>query len=320
MLGRLVSEQLRRGRRAKTCWGNVAPILKAADGVIANLECAITRHDQPWRRTPKVFHFGADPLAIKVLEEGNIRAVSLANNHILDFEVAGLMDTLALLDRAGIAHAGAGRSENEAFAPAWFKIGDLNIALFAVTDNEPSFSAPGAEPGTAYVNLSNSMSGLRPEATEIEKVRAEGADLVILSCHLGPNMVLQPSTPILNYRHTAVDRGIDIVYGHSAHVVQGVERVGHSLILHDTGDFLDDYAVDPELRNDLSFVSLVETEGAHLRRLSLLPVALGFAEVRLAKASEAEHLYTRMTELSTEFGTSFSRSSERLELDLAQDS
>ena len=319
MLGRLVSEQLRQGRQAKTCWGNVVPILKAADGVIANLECAITGHDQPWRRTPKVFHFGADPLAIKVLEEGNIRAVSLANNHILDFEVAGLTDTLALLDRAGIAHAGAGRSEEEAFAPARFKIGDLNIALFAVTDNEPAFSAHGAGPGTAYVNLSNSMNAQRPQATEIEKVRAEGADLVILSCHLGPNMVLQPSAPILNYRRAAAVRGIDVVYGHSAHVVQGVERVGHSLILHDTGDFLDDYAVEPELRNDLSFVFLVETEGAHLRRLSLLPVTLGFAEVHRAKANEVEHLYARMTRLSAEFGTKFSRSSEGLELDLAQD-
>ena len=196
MLGRLVTAQLRRGRRPETCWGDLAPLLHGADAVVANLECAITSHDEPWRRTPKVFHFGADPVAAEVLKAGNVRAVSLANNHILDFEVQGLVDTLQHLDRAGIAHAGAGLSEAEAFAPARFKAGDLNIALFAVTDNEPPFSAQGANPGTAFVDPSNTESAPRPGATEIDRVRKAGADLIVLSSHFGPNMVLEPSAAI----------------------------------------------------------------------------------------------------------------------------
>ncbi len=314
MLGRLVSEQLRRGRKPESCWGDVGSLLRDADGVIANLECAITTHSEPWARSPKMFHFAADPKAIDVLKAGNVRAVSLANNHILDFETIGLSDTLDRLDRAGIAHAGAGRSEAEAFEAASVRIGDLNITLFAVTDNEPRFAARGADAGTAYVDLSDPRSVLRPSAVEIEKVRTNGAKLVVLSCHLGPNMVLEPSGAVRDYRANAVVRGIDVVHGHSAHVTQGVERVGRSLILHDTGDFLDDYAVDPALRNDWSFVFLLEVDGAGLRRLSLTPVLLGFAEVRRAKSNEADALCARMAALSSKFGTIFSRTVDGLEL------
>lgn len=314
MLGRLVSQQLRCGRQPESCWGDVGPALRDADGVIANLECAITTHSKTWMRSPKAFHFAAHPMAIDVLKAGNITAVSLANNHTLDFEIVGLLDTLDHLDRAGIAHAGAGRSQSDAFAPALFEVGGIDVALFAVTDNEPKFAARAADPGTAYVDLSGPESALRPSAAEIHDVRAKGAKIAVLSCHLGPNMVLKPSHAIRSYRASAVTRGIDIVYGHSAHLTQGVERVAHSLILHDTGDFLDDYAVDTELRNDWSFIFFLEIDAAGVQRLNLTPVLLGLAEVRRAKSNEANALCTRMIRLSSEFGTAFSRTEDGLEL------
>lgn len=314
MLGRLVSDQLRQGRRPESCWGDVAPLLRESDGVIANLECAITTHNEPWLRSPKMFHFGADPMAIAVLKAGNVRAVSLANNHILDFEVAGLLDTLAQLDRAGIAHAGAGRSELKAFAPARFRLGELDVALFAVTDNQPDFAAKKESAGTAYVDPAVSAQAARPTHAEIESARRGGADLTVLSCHLGPNMILEPSAAIRAYRQDAVHRGFDIVHGHSAHVTQGVERMGRSLLLHDTGDFLDDYAVDPILRNDWSFVFMLETDRSGPRRLTLIPVILGFAQVRRAAQDEADALCARMARQSMKFGTVFTRTAEGLEL------
>jgi len=314
MLGRLVSEQLRHGRTPESCWGDIGPLMRQADGVIANLECAITTHAQPWHRTAKVFHFGADPKAIDVLRAGNIRAVSLANNHILDFETAGLFDTLDTLDRAGIVHAGADRSEAEVFAPAAVRIGGVEIALFSVTDNEPPFAARGGEAGTAYLDPSDRASAARPSAAEIVRARANGAEFVVLSCHMGPNMVLEPSRTIRSYRTDAVARGIDIVHGHSAHVVQGVERIGHSLVLHDTGDFLDDYAVDPILHNDWSFIFFLETDARGLRRLNLVPVMLELAQVRRARPDEAGPICARMIAQSAKFGTDFAQTAEGLEL------
>src|SRR5574341_341121 len=101
MLGRGVNEALRK-MRPEEPWGDLLPLLHAADLRVVNLECAITAHEQPWRRTPKVFHFRADPSAVAVLTAARIDACSLANNHGLDFEEEGLLDTLAHLDQAGI--------------------------------------------------------------------------------------------------------------------------------------------------------------------------------------------------------------------------
>lgn len=315
MLGRLVSRELGR-RQPESFWGDVRPLLQSCDATIANLECAITRHKEQWMRTPKVFHFGADPAAIEVLKAGNIRAVSLANNHVLDFEVAGLTETLQRLDAAGIAHAGAGIDETAARRRALITVGALKIALFACVDHEQPFAASPEGPGTAYVDPGMQNSVSFPDAAQTDSARKEGADLIVLSCHFGPNMATSPSPAIAKYRRAAVARGVDIVHGHSAHIFQGVERCMRSLILHDAGDFLDDYAVDEELRNDRSFVFVVEADATGPSKLTLIPVSLEFAHVRLATEQEAETMFERMTKLSAAFGTHLRRSEEKIALEL----
>ena len=96
-------------------------------------------------------------------------------------------------------------------------------------------------------------------------------------------------------------------YGHSAHVFQGVEVYRSKPILYDTGDFIDDYAVDERLRNDRSFVFLVSVEGGTFRRLQLFPVSLSFAQTGLASGGEREEILRRMKRLSAELGTTFVR-------------
>ena len=92
-------------------------------------------------------------------------------------------------------------------------------------------------------------------------------------------------------------------YGHSAHVFQGVEVYRGKPILYDTGDFIDDYAVNDRLRNDRSFVFLVSVEGGEFRRLELFPVVLSFAHTRLATGGERREILRRMELLSAELGT-----------------
>jgi poly-gamma-glutamate synthesis protein (capsule biosynthesis protein) len=303
MLGRLVSEQIPH-RPPEAFWGNTLPILQGADAVIANLECAITTHRRPWSRTPKVFHFGAIPQAIDVLEAANISFVSLANNHVLDFEEAGLIDTLEYLDKADIAHAGGGPDLAAARKPAMVKAGDLTLAVFAVTDNTSEFAASDKRPGTAYCNVAD-RSGWWPGSGDITAARRDGADIVVLSAHLGPNMVEQPLPRLRHYKQAMIECGVDIVHGHSAHNFQGVERFGRGIILHDTGDFLDDYAVDSVLRNDWSFIFVIEIFQKRLQRLRLYPVRLDFAVVNVAKDEEADAILLRMETLSDRFGTHF---------------
>src|SRR5215207_9844110 len=102
MLGRGVNKALHTTLRPEQLWGDVLPLLGSADLRIINLECAITDHKQPWTRTPKVFHFRADPPAVEVLRAARVNVCSLANNHTLDFEERGLLDTTEHLKVAGI--------------------------------------------------------------------------------------------------------------------------------------------------------------------------------------------------------------------------
>ena len=79
-----------------------------ADLFFVNLECAITPKRLRYRGPPKAFYFRADPRAIDTLTGAGVRLVSLANNHALDADLAGLEDTVALLEAAGIASRGRG--------------------------------------------------------------------------------------------------------------------------------------------------------------------------------------------------------------------
>ncbi len=310
MLGRGVAEALDGRMHPEEPWGDVMPLMDAADLRIINLECAITDNEQPWMRSPKVFHFRAQPSAIETLRTARIEACSLANNHTLDFEEQGLLDTLEHLDAAGIRHAGAGRNREEAAEPAIVNVlaeHTRRVALLAFTDNEPPFAAGTDRPGTNYLPVSLKPDVLRRVERAVSDVREMGVDTIIFSNHWGPNMVQRPKEIFRRFARAVIDRGVDIYYGHSAHVFQGVEIYRGKPILYDTGDFIDDYAVDPKLRNDWSFLFQVSVEDGRFERLDLAPVKLSYARVDLATGSERETILNRMEHLSAEMGTVFAR-------------
>ncbi|MDQ3925148.1 MAG: CapA family protein [Actinomycetota bacterium] len=312
MLGRGVNEELR-ASSPERLWGDVLPLMSSADLRIVNLECALTDHERQWSRTPKVFHFRADPSAIEVLRVARIDGCSLANNHTLDFEEQGLLDTLKHLEAADIRYAGAGRDREEAARPALLGSSRaIRVALLAFTDNEPPFAAGPERPGTNYLPVSLEPEVLDEAQAAIELAREAGAETIVFSNHWGPNMVRRPSTLFRRFARAIIDRGADIYYGHSAHVFQGVEIYRGKPILYDTGDFVDDYAVHPGLRNDWSFLFKVSLEGSVLGRLELFPVTLPYARVKLAKGGEKKAIMERMEELSAEMGTAFVRCEDRL--------
>ncbi|HSL00586.1 MAG TPA: CapA family protein [Rubrobacteraceae bacterium] len=311
MLGRGVNASLR-SVRPEEPWGDVLPLLESADLRIINLEFAITEHRRPWSRTPKVFHFRADPLSVEVLRAARVDACSLANNHTLDFEEQGLVDTLQHLEAAGIRHVGAGRTAEEAERPAQLGAPPDLVALLAFTDNEPPFAAGPGKPGTNYLPVSMEPEVLNRVEAAVGAAREAGAQTVVFSNHWGPNMVERPGELFRRFARAVVDRGADVYYGHSAHVFQGVEIYRGKPILYDTGDFIDDYAVDPNLRNDRSFLFDVSVEAGELLRLELFPVYLPYARVELARGIERAEILDRMVSLSSEMGTTFDRREDRL--------
>ncbi|HEX3000404.1 MAG TPA: CapA family protein [Armatimonadota bacterium] len=308
MLGRGVNEALHH-LRPEEPWGDTLPLLLAADLRVINLECALTASTRPWMRTPKVFHFRANPAAVRVLQAARIDACALANNHTLDYEETGLLDTLACLDATGIGHAGAGKDAAAAAQPCLLP---GTLALLSFTANEPDWAAGPDHPGINYLPTSLAPAVLDRVSAASTTARAAGAETILFSNHWGPNMLLRPSVLFQEFAHAVLDLGADIYYGHSAHLVQGIEIYRGKPILYDTGDYLDDYAIDPDLHNDWSFLFSVSLENRVLRRLELFPVTLTYARVQRAVGTGREAMLARMEALSAEFGTALVRREDHL--------
>lgn len=314
MLGRGVDAAARH-MRPHDMWGDVLPLLWQADLRFANLECALTRHVQPWARTWKMYHFRADPTAVRFLQAARIDACSLANNHVLDFEARGLVDTLRTLDAAGIRHAGAGADSAAAAEPALLAVhgaSPCRVALLAFTDNEPAFAAAEHRPGTNYQEVSLDDATLARVADAIGRARTAGADLVVFSNHWGANFVERPAPEFRAFARRVIELGADVYYGHSAHLCQGIEIHRGKPILYDCGDFIDDYAVDPALRNDRSCLFRLTFGTDGLQRIELFPVKLEMAQVALARGEDFAAIVARMEMLCAELGTPLERHADRL--------
>jgi poly-gamma-glutamate capsule biosynthesis protein CapA/YwtB (metallophosphatase superfamily) len=313
MLGRGIS-QAAASRSPDSFWGDVLPILRSVDAVIGNLESPITTHQPEWRGGWKAFRFRADPGTVDLLTAANIRAVALANNHILDRRGRGLSDTLAHLDAAGIRHAGAGRYLEEAVEPAILQLGSLRIGLIALTDNMPEFAAGPSRPGTNFVAISDVGAGLALVERLVRDLRRASVDFIVLSAHWGPNLRLTPPARFRAFARAAIDVGVDLFHGHSAHLFQGVEARAGKLILYDTGDFLDDYWIFPFVRTDRSFVFLVDLLNRRPVRLRMLPVIIDRGRLRVARWNEVAAHQRGMIKRSRLFGTPLTVKAGSLEM------
>lgn len=288
MLGRLVNKVLTNAQFTYV-WGDTIDIIKRADFSLINLECPVSSKGKKWNKTFKVFHFRANLDAIQVLNSASIDYVSLANNHILDYDIEALLDTLDILDKNNISHSGAGRNLKEAMKPAILekklkpkpsnnnnsfhnvdteKVNNndnikntIRIGIISLTDNEPEWEAKDDLAGINYIPAT-----LDPDRyyyrlqNYIEQAKTQ-SDLVIVSSHIGPHFRETPSVKYVNFAHKIIDFGADIYWGHSNHMPQGIELYKHNnnnkIILYDCGDFIDDYAIDSNYRNDLSFIFLL---------------------------------------------------------------
>jgi len=316
MLGRKVSRALK-NHPPEYFYGDVLPILRQADAVLANLEAPITTSDERWRRTWKSFHFRADPDAVRILTCGNIRFVCLANNHMMDFGASGLKDTLATLDAAGIRRAGAGADAAEAAAPVMLELPKLKIGLLAATDNMPEFSAGPSQAGTHHLRFSRKSAGLDWVERSVIALREAGAGLVVLSLHWGPNMRLRPTRKFRDFAHGAIERGVDVIHGHSAHVFQAVERHKGGVIIYDSGNFIDDYWKFPFRQTFWSFVFMLDVEASRPARLRLTPVHIHASPLGVATGEIKAAIKQRMKKLCTPFGTPLIDTEEGLEIPLA---
>jgi hypothetical protein len=283
MLGRAVAERLMEDPGHLLFAPELVEVVQDADLFVLNLECGISARGEPW--PGRVFHFRAPPWAAEALAHLGVDCVTLANNHALDFGPDALLDTLAHLDAAGIRAVGAGTDLERARAPAVLD----GLTVVAFTDHPREYAATATRPGVA-LGAPETLPDAQP---------------LLVSPHWGPNMTTEPPRSVRAAAPKLLDGGATLIAGHSAHVFHGVAP----RVLYDLGDFIDDYRVDPKLRNDLGLLFLVDLDGD---RLEALPLKLEFTHTRLASGDDYTWIKQRFTAACAAFGTNVSEESGRL--------
>lgn len=212
---------------------SVAPVLRAADLAVVNLETAVTDRGSS---ASKAFVFRAPESAFRALAAGGVDVASVANNHGMDFGVVGLRDTLGAGRRAGIPLIGAGLHARRAYAPFRTTIRGQRIAIIGATQvlDDHLISAWTAGPGKP------GLASAKDEPRLLRAVRAarRTSDTLVVFLHWGLELSSCATASQRSLAKKLVAAGADIVVGSHAHVVVGTGRLGKALVSYGLGNFV----------------------------------------------------------------------------------
>jgi poly-gamma-glutamate synthesis protein (capsule biosynthesis protein) len=214
---------------------DVAPVLSGADVAIVNLETAITEGDTAIPL--KEWNFKAPATSLDAVRAAGVDAVSLANNHGLDFGPEGLADSFAARAEKQFPVLGIGANAAEAYAPHRLDIKGQRIAIFAATDvmgeeHVTSWTATDEQAGMA----STKYDAEARMVASIQAVRPE-VDTVVVFLHWGVERTDCPSARQTALARVLVDAGADIVVGSHAHHLLGGGRLGTAFVDYGLGNF-----------------------------------------------------------------------------------
>jgi poly-gamma-glutamate synthesis protein (capsule biosynthesis protein) len=255
--------------RGGEVFAGVREALRAADLAIGNLESVLVDRggyaDPPGTRV-----FAGPSQGAALLREAGFAAVATANNHAWDFRRAGLLESLAHLDSAGVAHGGTGPTAEDAWRPAILRAQGWTVALFSLTAifNDPSMSVVG-RPAECCVAWADTLRFRRAARWARDSL---GADVVLVSLHHGFEYKPVPPPQDVALARGLVRAGADAVIGHHPHVPQGVEWVDGKPIVYSLGNFVF-LQNSPWTRSGL-WAELTFAAGSP-PRLALRPVAAG---------------------------------------------
>lgn len=248
-------------------FSHVAPLLDA-DYVSGNLEQVVSDRLGELPRADKLIHLGSDARGLQAMADAGFTTVTLANNHMMDFGIPGLRDTLEAVDEVGLERVGAGLTLEEAVEINYQEHDGLTVATLSFSDAWVAGFVARAFQGGVLDADPNRMFRLIGEAKA-------NADLVIAQFHWGTEYAFAPNERQRDLAEIAASAGADLVIGHHPHVLQSVERIGDTLVAYSLGNFVFDQGWSRTretalLRYDLgedgmarvSFVPLVVREGA----------------------------------------------------------
>lgn len=281
----------------------VKGLISRADVAFCNLETSISTGGTPI--PGKGIWFRSRPEAATALARAGFDIVSLANNHILDYDTPSLLDTMNYLARVGVRYAGAGRNIEDARAPSVIEVlapsGQIRVAFLAY--NELSFvywtsayprmfAATDTVPGTAPM--------VRAQILEDVKKARELADLVVVSLHWGTEYVSWPSKTHRKLARDIIDAGASLVLGHHPHVLQGFEVYRGGLIAYSLGNFIFDQR---GLSRSQSLILAVGLGPEGPLWAQLIPVLIRRGQPAPAAGEAGEQILRKVAFISRPFGT-----------------
>lgn len=261
-------------------FAGVKDIFAADDLTLVNLEGTFTTSTA---RADKTYAFKADPEYAGILTAGSVEAVNVANNHSRDYGEQSYTDTVSAVEAAGIAVSGYDK--------------------VAVVEKN------GVKIGMTGLSTLSGMEGKEEQLkTNIESLRAQGANLIITSFHWGIEKENTPTSDQIAMAHAAIDAGSDLVLGHHPHVLQGIEVYKGKYICYSLGNFCFGGNKNPKDKDTMIFQQTftfvdgaLQTDG----NVKIIPCSLSSVSDRNdyqptpVSGSEAERINTRIEEFSS---------------------
>ena len=264
----------------------VAPLLRAADVAVVNLETAITTRGT--KAAGKQFHFRAPPSAFGALKAGGVDVASMANNHGMDFGTQGLEDSLDAAADARFPVVGIGRDAGQAYRPFLTEVKGQRIALLGATqvldDNlRGAWTATDDRAGLASAKEVGRMTAA------VRDARAR-ADTVVVFLHWGTEGATCPNPAQPELARVLAEAGADVIVGGHAHRLQGAGRLGPAFVAYGLGNFVFYTDAGPGAETGVLTVTVTgrDVEGyrwAPARLVGQLPKALQGAAATQAAAA-----------------------------------
>lgn len=281
----------------KAPFSSTRKILKAADVTVGNLETSLSKRGRP---VPgKTFTFRGTPRAVKGLTYAGFDFLSLANNHARDYGSVALKDTIRYLDKAGIGHAGAGKSKKAAWKPAIIERNGAKIAFLGFSQIGPSsFRATSSRSGTAYT-----MN--RKAVNKAIKAASKKADYVIVSFHWGIEKDYSANRRQVADGRAAIRSGADLVLSHHPHVIQGVEFYKKGLIAYSLGNFV--FSPGSQMGRD-SMILRLTLSPKGVSKVTAVPARITNGRPVVQKGASAKRIIRIIKKTSKARGTKVTRS------------
>ena len=272
-------------------YGDLLPILRSADLRIVNCECALTNAAAPVWKSGAVFK--GEPAHAAGLTAVPFDVACLGNNHVLDFGVRGLRETLSVLGRRGIRVVGAGLTEREAYAPLTMTARRLRVHIVNVSEGEDLTAARGG-PGVAGWDIARAVASIR-------KCKQAGG-VVLAIAHCGLEYVPFPPPYVVAAFRAMADAGADAVIGHHPHVPQGIEWRNGRPIVYSLGNFVFYQHTDLAHRKT-GFCITLHFSGVRLDGIELHPYRIEEHGLRLLTGGQEAAFRRTLASLSKPFET-----------------